>query len=107
ESWRTVYAHTRAALVRYMRGLEAGLSTSFGELRAMEEPMLKVESEAAGSEEVKPVSSNESCKIAERAYLLWEQAGRPEGKALEHWLQAEDKRSTEPSAETPGTPRRS
>src|SRR5260370_40748375 len=104
---RTVYDHARAALVRYMRDLEVGLSTGFSELRALEEAILKVESEAAGSEEVKPVSINESCKIAERAYLLWEQAGRPEGKALEHWLQAEDERSTEPSAETPGTPRRS
>lgn len=23
------------------------------------------------------------------AYLLWEQQGRPEGRTLEHWLQAE------------------
>ena len=107
EARRTVYDHARAALVRYMRDLEAGLSTGFGELHALEEAILKVESEAAGSEEVKPVSINESCKIAERAYLLWEQAGRPEGKALEHWLQAEDERSTEPSEEIPGTPRRS
>ncbi len=107
EARQTVYDHARAALVGYMRDLEAGLSTGFGELRALEEAILKVESEAAGSEEVKPVSINESCKIAERAYLLWEQAGRPEGKALEHWLQAEDERSTEPSAETPGTPHRS
>ena len=88
EARRTVYDHARAALVGYMRDLEAGLSTGFGELRALEEAILKVESEAAGSEEVKPVSINESCKIAERAYLLWEQAGRPEGKALEYWLRA-------------------
>jgi len=27
--------------------------------------------------------------IEERAYQLWERAGRPEGRALEHWLQAE------------------
>src|SRR5713226_5894121 len=107
EARRTVYDHARAVLVRHMRDLEAGLSTGFGELGALEEAILKVESEAAGPEEVKPANIDESCKIAERAYLLWEQAGRPEGKALEHWLQAEDERSTEPSAETPGTPRRS
>ena len=28
-------------------------------------------------------------RIRERAYELWEQAGRPEGRAVEHWLQAE------------------
>jgi hypothetical protein len=27
--------------------------------------------------------------VEERAYLLWEQAGRPEGSALAFWLQAE------------------
>lgn len=28
-------------------------------------------------------------RIEERAYELWERAGRPEGRALEHWVQAE------------------
>lgn len=27
--------------------------------------------------------------IRERAYLLWEEEGRPYGKHLEHWLRAE------------------
>ena len=27
--------------------------------------------------------------IPERAYYLWEKAGRPEGKSMEYWLQAE------------------
>jgi Protein of unknown function (DUF2934) len=27
--------------------------------------------------------------IAERAYLIWENTGRPEGQALEHWVRAE------------------
>ena len=27
--------------------------------------------------------------IRERAYALWEQDGRPDGKALEYWLRAE------------------
>jgi hypothetical protein len=28
-------------------------------------------------------------EIAERAYLIWEREGRPEGKHLEHWRRAE------------------
>ena len=28
-------------------------------------------------------------RIRERAYELWEQEGRPEGRHLDHWLQAE------------------
>src|SRR5260370_879402 len=99
EARRTIYDHARAVLVRHMRDLDTGLSTGFGELRALEEAILKLELEAAGTEEVK---SNKSCNIAERAYLLWEQAGCPEGKALEHWLQAEAERSTEPSVVIPG-----
>ena len=27
--------------------------------------------------------------IQRRAYLIWEQAGKPAGRALEHWVQAE------------------
>jgi hypothetical protein len=27
-------------------------------------------------------------KIRARAYAIWENAGRPEGRHLEHWLQA-------------------
>lgn len=27
--------------------------------------------------------------IAERAYSIWEERGRPEGQDLEHWLEAE------------------
>ena len=27
--------------------------------------------------------------IAERAYLIWENMGRPEEQALEHWVRAE------------------
>jgi len=30
-----------------------------------------------------------AAKIRERAYLLWEREGRPEGMELEHWLCAE------------------
>ncbi len=28
-------------------------------------------------------------RVRERAYEIWERAGRPEGKSIEHWLQAE------------------
>lgn len=28
--------------------------------------------------------------IRERAYVLWEQDGRPEGRSLAHWSRAED-----------------
>jgi len=28
-------------------------------------------------------------RIRERAYQLWEQEGRPQGRHLDHWLQAE------------------
>jgi hypothetical protein len=28
-------------------------------------------------------------RIRDRAYEIWERAGRPEGKAVEHWQQAE------------------
>ena len=38
--------------------------------------------------------SVENCKsahddVARRAYQLWEAAGRPQGKDMEYWLQAE------------------
>jgi hypothetical protein len=35
------------------------------------------------------MSSNEIGYISERAYAIWENEGRPDGKALNHWLQAE------------------
>ncbi len=28
-------------------------------------------------------------QVAERAYCIWESEGRPEGRALDHWLRAE------------------
>ena len=46
------------------------------------------------------MSIQESYNIAERAYLIWEQTGRPEGRALEHWLQAE----AEMARPTPAAP---
>lgn len=32
----------------------------------------------------------DEAKTRERAYALWEQAGRPEGTEQEHWLQARE-----------------
>ena len=28
-------------------------------------------------------------RVRERAYAIWDRAGRPEGKSVEHWVQAE------------------
>jgi Protein of unknown function (DUF2934) len=28
-------------------------------------------------------------RVRERAYDIWQNTGRPEGKSVEHWLQAE------------------
>jgi hypothetical protein len=28
-------------------------------------------------------------QIAQRSFMIWEQEGRPNGQALDHWLQAE------------------
>ncbi len=47
------------------------------------------------------MSINESRDTAERAYLIWERAGRPDGKALEYWLQAKAELSTEPYEQIP------
>lgn len=33
--------------------------------------------------------------VQDRAYAIWERAGRPEGEALGHWLQAEAEVSAE------------
>jgi len=51
------------------------------------------------------VSIQQSPSTAERAYLIWEQMGRPEGQALEHWLRAEAELSIEPAASPPRSDR--
>jgi hypothetical protein len=35
------------------------------------------------------MSTGESFDISARAYAIWEQAGCPDGTALDNWLQAE------------------
>jgi hypothetical protein len=34
-------------------------------------------------------------RIRERSYQIWEQEGRPEGRHLDHWLQAEHELNVE------------
>jgi len=34
-------------------------------------------------------------QVRERAYEIWEKAGSPEGKSVEHWLQAEAETAAE------------
>ena len=38
-------------------------------------------------------------KIEEHAYSLWEADGRPEGRALEYWLRAEQAVTEQPAAD--------
>lgn len=35
-----------------------------------------------------PMSEDDEERIRERAYLLWEEEGRPFGRAVDHWLLA-------------------
>ena len=35
-----------------------------------------------------PGNPDRRAKIRARAYAIWEQEGRPDGKQLEHWVQA-------------------
>jgi hypothetical protein len=48
------------------------------------------------------MADNLDHRIKERAYQLWVQEGRPHGRDLEHWLQAE--RTLGASAEAAGNP---
>jgi hypothetical protein len=34
-------------------------------------------------------------RVRERAYEIWERTGRPQGKAVDHWLQAEAETAAE------------
>jgi hypothetical protein len=36
------------------------------------------------------MSPDQEETIRERAYAIWEREGRPEGRSIAHWLQAED-----------------
>jgi len=52
-------------------------------------PQSTVPARTAGTHTASPNSSKTQDLIARRAYELYEQRGRQEGKALEDWLQAE------------------
>lgn len=41
------------------------------------------------SERISPGSASDAGAIAHRAYEIWQRAGCPDGRAMEHWLQAE------------------
>jgi hypothetical protein len=45
-------------------------------------------------------------RIRKRAYELWEAEGRPEGREVDHWLQAAQEVSEEVSGETSAVARR-
>jgi hypothetical protein len=42
--------------------------------------------------------------IRERAYAIWEEEGRPDGKHLEHWRRAEDEVNSAGEASKNKTP---
>jgi hypothetical protein len=48
--------------------------------------------------------SAKSADISARAYALWEQAGCPEGRALDDWLQAEAELSKAANEDKPALP---
>lgn len=50
------------------------------------------------------MSDDKNHKIREKAYHLWESQGRPEGRALDHWVDAE-RTGDEPAEATTGTPK--
>lgn len=41
--------------------------------------------------------------INARAQAIWEEAGRPEGQSLEHWLQAEKELNAQKGPEVPSS----
>ena len=43
----------------------------------------------AQAREAKPVLEITTERISIRAHAIWEEQGRPQGRELEHWLQAE------------------
>lgn len=47
-----------------------------------------------GEEDAEPtILDNIEDSVRERAYLLWEAAGRPDGDGVEFWLKAEEELS--------------
>jgi len=51
-----------------------------------------------------PTPPPSQAAISARAQAIWEAAGRPEGGALDHWLQAERELNAQKGPETPSVP---
>lgn len=47
-------------------------------------------SETQSDNPLAPLSAEQEQRIRERAYFLWEQAGRPQGGALDYWERARE-----------------
>jgi hypothetical protein len=47
------------------------------------------------------VEKQTPAQLQERAYHIWDRAGRPHGHALDHWLQAQAEAEAEARAEKP------
>lgn len=54
------------------------------------------------------MNTDNHARTRERAYRIWEGEGRPEGRALQHWIQAEAElsRGATAGAERPGPERK-
>ena len=53
-------------------------------------PRRKRQSKSSKPVEITNLSEHE---LRDAAYFLWEQEGRPEGRALDHWLQVAGQRN--------------
>ncbi len=52
------------------------------------------------------ITEDTQAKVRERAYLLWESAGRPEGRSDEFWMLAMQEVFASPSMVTPDKPKK-
>jgi hypothetical protein len=57
--------------------------------RATRDPVESRSNEKAGTNQLDRHSLDLRARISERAYALYEEHGRADGHALEHWLEAE------------------
>jgi Protein of unknown function (DUF2934) len=57
--------------------------------RATREPVESRSNEKTGTHQLDGHSQDLRARILERAYALYEECGRMDGYALEHWLEAE------------------
>lgn len=64
-------------------------STSRPTQRATRDPVESRSNEKAGTNQLDGHSQDLHARISERAYALYEECGRVDGHALEHWLEAE------------------